>query len=181
MSAGISETVKLSVRSNRKKPPEGITPCRGMVGELSVDCKIQPLRSMENVEGLYSSIHSSWELASVPAQATSLISRVRGGTAVGEGDGVFDDVAVEVGEGVADAVEEGVNEGLAEAVSVAVELAASCQRALSTLGLMVTHPKAGEISNCLRQSIPTISLDCHLGNRIALACHVPGRALWILA
>ena len=112
-----------SVRSRMKNPLAGITPFNAMVGAPSTATKVQPVRSRFCDEGLYSSIHSSKELASVPIQAISLMIIVPGekmntvlvvvgvtvfvkdGEAVGDGElvdvAVFDGEAVGVGEGVA--------------------------------------------------------------------------------
>ena len=105
-SAGISETVVLSVRSSRKYPPAGIVPLRAMFGLPSSVFNIQPVRLTALEPGLYNSIHSSAVDAIVPAQATSLMRSVRGGKAVPAGE----DVAVIVGEGVF--VEDDVGEGV---------------------------------------------------------------------
>jgi len=48
-------------------------PSRLIFGEPSLDTRSQPVRSMGALPGLKSSIHSSDELAEVPAQETSLI------------------------------------------------------------------------------------------------------------
>src|SRR4030067_3723852 len=88
----MSETLESSVRSRRKKEWGGMTPKRAMaISPLSV--RLHPPRSTGSDPGLYNSIHSSLAEASVPAQATSLISTT---AALGAGE----DVGTQVPHGV---------------------------------------------------------------------------------
>lgn len=79
---------------------------------------VHPARSISDEPGLFSSIHSSWELATVPAQATSLIRIDPGGYGVDGGrtviviDGVGVRVEVCVGVIVVVSVWEGVAVGV---------------------------------------------------------------------
>jgi hypothetical protein len=105
-SAAISETAVSSVRSRRKYPPAGKIPVRAILGVPSTPLNTHPVKLISADPGLYNSIHSSLVEASVPAQATSLMRSVRGGTAVPAGE----EVAVLVGEGVF--VEDDVGDGV---------------------------------------------------------------------
>src|SRR5262245_4207784 len=92
-------------------------PVRLMIGVPSTPFRIQPARFTAVAPGLYNSIHASLVEAAVPAQATSLITRLRNpagvavlvGVNVFVGDGVNVVVGVKVSVGVKLAV--GVNVG----------------------------------------------------------------------
>ena len=77
-------------------------PAKLILGVLSVPLNIHPVKLTGMEPGLYNSIHSSLEEAAVPAQATSLIIKLRkpAGVAVLVGEGVSVAVAVLVGVGV---------------------------------------------------------------------------------
>ena len=55
-----------------------MNPLRMILGRPSVAANIQPVRSISTKVGLYNSIHSSDDEASVPAQAISLITTLKG-------------------------------------------------------------------------------------------------------
>ena len=105
-SALISETVVSSVRSSRKRLPARSVPLRLMVGVPSAPLKVQPDKLMSAVVVFRNSIHSSFDEATVPAQATSLIIMLR--SPIGVGVRVIVDVVVDELVLVAVGVSEGV-------------------------------------------------------------------------
>src|SRR3990172_473000 len=88
----------LSLRSSKKYPPAVIMPVREMFGVPSDELiRVHPARFTSEPLGLYNSIHSSFGEATVPPQATSLITTSSAPTLVGVGLGVGVSVGVLVG------------------------------------------------------------------------------------